>query len=168
MSTRDLVKMSAYLAMFIVLDYTSNMIGIFKMPQGGTLGLGVIALLLASYDLGWKKGIAVGLMSVLLQWMTGAMWFLNWFQFFLDYLLAFGIYGIACLVPTTNIGKQPILWGIIATNLIRFASHTIAGVWFYEVTWWGSLAYNGWYMIPTMIVALIVVTLVLPRLRIRI
>jgi thiamine transporter len=62
MSTRDLVKMSAYLAMFIVLDYLSNMIGIFRMPQGGTLGLGVIALLLASYDLGWKKGVAGGLL----------------------------------------------------------------------------------------------------------
>lgn len=166
MSTRDLVKMSAYLAMFIVLDYLSNMIGIFKMPQGGTLGLGVIALLLASYDLGWKKGVAVGLMSVLLQWMTGAMWFLNWFQFILDYLLAFGIYGVASLVPSMKIGKQVVLWGIIVVNLIRLASHTVSGVLFYEVTWWGSLAYNSWYMIPTMIVALIVVTMVLPRLRI--
>jgi thiamine transporter len=158
--------MSAYLAMFIVLDYLSNMIGIFKMPQGGTLGLGVIALLLASYDLGWKKGVAVGLMSVLLQWMTGAMWFLNWFQFILDYLLAFGIYGVASLVPSMKIGKQVVLWGIIVVNLIRLASHTVSGVLFYEVTWWGSLAYNSWYMIPTMIVALIVVTMVLPRLRI--
>jgi len=167
MSTRDLVKMSAYLAMFIVLDYLSNMIGIFKMPQGGTLGLGVVALVLASYDLGWKKGVAVGLMSVLLQWMTGAMWFLNWFQFFLDYLLAFGIYGIACLVPSAKIGKFTFLWGIIVVNLIRLASHTLSGVLYYGVTWWGSLAYNGWYMIPTMIVALIVVTMLLPRLRIR-
>lgn len=166
MSTRDLVKMSAYLAMFIVLDYLSNMIGIFKMPQGGTLGLGVIALILASYDLGWKKGVAVGLMSVLLQWMTGAMWFLNWFQFFLDYLLAFGIYGVASLVPSTTMGKRMVLWGIIVVNFIRLASHTVSGVLFYEVTWWGSLAYNSWYMIPTMIVALIVVTLLLPRLRI--
>lgn len=166
MSTRDLVKMSAYLAMFIVLDYLSNMIGIFKMPQGGTLGLGVIALLLASYDLGWKKGVAVGLMSVLLQWMTGAMWFLNWFQFILDYLLAFGIYGVASLVPSMKIGNRVFLWGIVAVNLIRLASHTVSGVLFYEVTWWGSLAYNSWYMIPTMIVALIVVTMVLPRLRI--
>jgi thiamine transporter len=130
------------------------------------LGLGVIALLLASYDLGWKKGVAVGLMSVLLQWMTGAMWFLNWFQFILDYLLAFGIYGVASLVPSMKIGKQVVLWGIIVVNLIRLASHTVSGVLFYEVTWWGSLAYNSWYMIPTMIVALIVVTMVLPRLRI--
>ncbi len=166
MSTRDLVKMSAYLAMFIVLDYLSNMIGFFKMPQGGTLGLGVIALLLASYDLGYKKGIAVGLLSVLLQWMTGAMWFLNWFQFFLDYLLAFGIYGVASAIPSMPMGKQKLLWGVIITNLIRFASHTVAGVMFYEVTWWGSLMYNGWYMIPTMIVALIVVTMLLPRMRV--
>jgi thiamine transporter len=70
------------------------------------------------------------------------------------------------LVPSTKIGKQMLLWGVVVTNLIRFASHTIAGVLFYEVTWWGSLAYNGWYMIPTMVVALIVVALVLPRLRI--
>lgn len=166
MSTRDLVKMSAYLAMFVVLDYLANMIGFFKMPQGGTLGLGVIALLLASYDLGYKKGIAVGLLSVLLQWMTGAMWFINWFQFFLDYLLAFGIYGIASVIPSARLGKQPLLWGVIVTNLIRLASHTVSGVLFYEVTWWGSFAYNGWYMIPTMIVALIVVTMILPRMRI--
>lgn len=55
MSVQELVMMAFYLALFTVLDYLANSLPFFRMPQGGTLGLGTVALLLASYQLGWKK-----------------------------------------------------------------------------------------------------------------
>ncbi|MDD6467982.1 MAG: energy-coupled thiamine transporter ThiT [Erysipelotrichaceae bacterium] len=159
--TKDLTFMAMYLALFYVLDVIANQLAIFKMPQGGSLGLGVIALLLASYHLGWKKGLAVSLLSVLLQFMTGQMYFVSFAQFILEYFLAFGIYGLSSLLPNISYFYS----GIVVTNLLRLALHTVAGVLYWETEWWASFTYNAWYMIPTMIVCLIVVPLICSRIK---
>lgn len=161
---RELVLMAFYLALFVVLDFLSNSLPIFQMPNGGTLGLGTIALLLASYQLGWKKGLMVSVLSVLMQFVTGRMYILGFTQFFLDYLIAFGIYGIACLFPNWG-------WfysGVLVTNLIRFLSSTLSGVLFYQVTWWGSVLYQASYMVPTLILGLVLIPLMVKSLRIKV
>lgn len=155
-TTRDVAYIGMYLALFIVLDYISNIVPLFKMPNGGTLGLGTIALLLASYQLGWQKGLLTAMLSVLLQFVTGQMYILGFVQFSLDYFIAFSIYGIACLFPNWK-------WfysGVLFTNLVRFISSTISGVVFYGVTWWGSVVYQASYMIPTTILGLVLVPLI--------
>ena len=168
---KDIAYMALYLALFVVLDWLSNQIGLFRMPQGGTLGLGIIALLMASYHLGWKKGVGVCLLSVIMQFMTGQMYiiqhsdgfslFMILVQFLMEYPLAFGVYGLAPLFP--NAGK---FWtGIAATNLIRLALHVIAGTVFWAVPWWGSFTYNAFYMIPTMLLCLVVVPVLTERIR---
>jgi len=154
--TRDLVMMAMYLALFFVLDYIANQLPLFKMPNGGTLGLGVLALILSSYDLGWKKGVVVSLMSVLLQFLTGQMYIVDFVQFVLEYVVAFGVYGLSGLFPN----KSYIYTGVIVTNVIRLVLHTLAGVWYWGLTLIPSFSYNGWYMIPTMIVCMILVPLV--------
>lgn len=170
-TTRDMAYMAMYLALFVVLDWVSNQIGVFKMPQGGTLGLGIIPLILASYHLGPEKGVAVGVLSCVLQFITGTMYIVtrqdgfNLFgivlQFLLEYPIAFGVYGISCLFP--NEGN--LYTGIVVTNLIRLAIHVVAGVVYWKTPWWGSFTYNAWYMIPTMIAALIIVPIMAPRLK---
>lgn len=165
LTVRDLVLMALYAALFIVLDYVSHFLP--KMPNGGSLGLGVIPILMASYHLGARKGILVGLLSVILQFLTGQMYYIHWLQFFLDYILAYGIYGVAVLMP--NFGH--IYTGVIITNLIRLASSTIAGVIFYSEagakfmdSFLFSLNYNATYMIPTLIVCAILVPILQKRL----
>jgi thiamine transporter len=158
LTTRDIAYIAIYLALFYVLDLISNFLP--KMPQGGSLGLGTVALLLASYHLGWQKGLITSLLSVLLQFATGQMYLLSFAQFLFDYLIAFGIYGIACLFPNWK-------WfysGVLITNAIRFVSATIAGVLFWETEWWASAVYQAWYMIPTTIVGLIFVPLLVHAL----
>lgn len=157
LTVRDITYMAMYLALFVVLDYMANILPLFKMPNGGTLGLGTIALLAASYQLGWQKGLVVSLLSVLMQFITGQMYLLGFVQFMLDYVIAFGIYGIACLFPNWK-------WfysGVLITNLIRFFSSTLSGVWFYETTWPASMAYQASYMVPTTILGLVVVPLLM-------
>ena len=149
-----------YLALFYVLDFIANQLQLFKMPQGGTLGLGVIALLLASYHLGWKKGVVVSMMSVLLQFLTGQMYIVSPMQFVLEYVLAFGIYGISSLLPNL----KHFYLGIVVTNSLRLVFHTIAGVLYWKTELLASFSYNAWYMIPTMIVCLILVPLLNNRL----
>ena len=139
--TKDLTFMAMYLALFYVLDF--------------------IALLLASYHLGWKKGTVVSLMSVLLQFMIGQMYIVSPMQFVLEYLLAFGIYGMSSLLPNIRY----IYTGIVVTNLLRLAFHTIAGVLYWETALFASFSYNAWYMIPTMLVCLVMVPLLHKRIK---
>ena len=46
MTTKDLVFMALYAALFIVLDITVNTLGLLQMPDGGSLGVSVIPLLM--------------------------------------------------------------------------------------------------------------------------
>ena len=165
MTVKDVAYLAFYLALFTVLDYLANSLPLLKMPEGGTLGLGVVALLLASYHLGYKKGLLVGSACVILQFVTGAMYIVSFPQFLLDYLLAFTVYGLAvCL------GKYR---GIIITNALRYVFHVISGVVFFgeyagerNVLIY-SLVYNAWYMVPTAILCLAVVPLLSDRLKAR-
>lgn len=164
MTTQQIVLMAFYLALFTVLDFLSNTVPMFQMPQGGSLSLGTIALLLASYQLGWKKGLLVALLSVVMQFVTGRMYILGFVQFLLDYVIAFGIYGIACLFP--NFG-----WfytGILVTNVVRFFSSTLSGVFFYETTFVASMAYQASYMVPTLIADLVLIPLMIQALKKRV
>ena len=170
-SISDLTFMAMYLALFFVFDWLGNTLHLLQMPEGGSLGIGIIPLLLCSYHLGWKKGTMVALLSVLLMFMTGRVYIIQnsdgyapWqiaIQFLMEYPVAFGIYGLASLFP--NYGK--FYSGVAITNLIRLILHVLAGVWFWATPWWGSFTYNAWYMIPTMLLCLVVIPVLLDRLQ---
>lgn len=51
----EMAWMALYAAMFIVLDYISNQIPFFRMPNGGTLGFSTIVLLIAADSLTLSK-----------------------------------------------------------------------------------------------------------------
>lgn len=157
------VLMAMYVAMFMVLDYLSNQIGFFRMPQGGTIGLSSIVLLLASYQLGWKKGVLVALLTLPLQIMFAPFYYVDILDFFFEYVLAFSVYGLAVLFP--NFEKPlPIYSGVIIVNLIRLGIHWFAGVVYWGATFWTSFTYNAWYMIPTLMVGVILVPALMKRL----
>lgn len=70
LSVRDLVLMAFYVAVFMVLDTFVNTLPLFQMPNGGSLGISTIPLLMASYQLGWQKGLIVSIVSVFAQFVT--------------------------------------------------------------------------------------------------
>lgn len=161
--TKELVYMAFYAALFMVLDYFTNMIPLLKMPQGGSIGVSTIALLVCSYHLGWLKGVFVGVISVLIQFMTGPMYIPQLLGFLLDYVIAFGIYGIASLFPNYRLFYT----GVLVTNFLRFVSHVIGGVVVWETAWWGSVVYNAPYMVATTIVGMIIVPVLVERLHLK-
>lgn len=161
----DLVKMAMYLALFAVLDFVAATSGVFVMPQGGSLGLGAIALTLASIDLGWRKGVLLALVSILIQVITSPpLYFVTWMQFFLDYILAYAMYGTVVLYPIYNRKGFSLVFGVIAANLLRLLFHVISGVVYYGVPLLGSITYNSWYMIPTLMLSFVIVGGLMPRL----
>ena len=163
-----LTFIALYSALFIVLDYAAHTFGLFRMPNGGSLGLGSLAILVAAYHLGWKEGVLVGLISIPLQvFSSGGVWFTpTWplIGLLLDYVVPFGIYGLAPLFKDIKPFGVRIMTGVIVTNLIRLVSHWIVGALLWGVTWWGSFIYNIIYMGPTLILGVILVPLILSRL----
>jgi len=161
MSTKTLAIMAFYCAIFVILDRLSDTLNLFAMASGGKLNLGPIALLICSYHLGWKNGLFVGFVSVLLQLVIGSVSFYGIWSFLLDYLIAYSCYGLASLFPNYKYFYS----GIIITSLIRLLSSTLSGTLLWETPFWGSLTYNGSYMIPTTICAIIFVPLLCERLK---
>ena len=160
-TTKDLVYMALYAALFIVLDVAVNTLGILQMPNGGSLGVSVIPLLMASYHLGWQKGTVVAVLSILLQYVTGPMYTPDLVGFLLDYFVAFSVYGLASLFPNYK-------WfysGVLVTNLVRLICSTLSGILVWETAPWASLVYNATYMIPTAILCLVLLPLVMPRIK---
>lgn len=171
MRTRDVVHIGMYVALFTVLELLSNAVPLFRMPQGGSLSLGSIALLMASYHLGWKLGIittvvAFGVMMVL---PGDVIHFLNVLQFLCDYLFAYGAYALAIIFKDLTIGNISMPIGVVVTNFIRFMFHNIAGWAFFSEFYpgkvlWGVMGYNASYMIPTTIVSFLVILVMKERL----
>lgn len=161
-NTRDIVYMALYAALFVALDFVTNTFNLFAMPQGGHLGLGTIALILASYHLGWKKGVIVCLASNLLMYITGSMNFYgSVISLFFDYIIAYTAYGLSSMFPNIKYFYS----GIIITSLIRLACSTFSGIAAFGSPFMASLTYNAGYIIPTLIVDAIAVPLLYERLK---
>ena len=154
-TVKDLVLMAFYVALFMVLDTFINTLPILQMPNGGSLGLSTIALLMASYHLGWKKGLLVAVVSVFAQFVTGPMYTPNLLGFLLDYLIAFSVYGLASLFPNIKCFYT----GVLITNFVRFVCSTVSGCIVWQTALWGSITYNAYYMIPTAILGLVIIPL---------
>ena len=78
---RLLTYMAFYAALYVVLKWIGDLIPFLQMPQGGSIQIELIALFIASYHLGWDKGILVGLLCWLLTFIMGSgRWFVNFMQ----------------------------------------------------------------------------------------
>ncbi len=158
--TQVLVLMAFYVALFMVMDYATNLFLFLKMPNGGSLGLSTIPLLIASYHLGYKNGLMVAVICVFVQFMTGPMYTPDILGFILDYFLAFSAYGLASCFPNFSFFYS----GVLITNLIRFCCSWISGVIVWKLDWIGSLAYNMTYMLPTFITGVLFVPILMKSL----
>ena len=83
---------------------------------------------------------------------------------FLDYVLAFGVLGLSAVFdPIFKSRKKALMLGIVVTMTMRYLCHFASGIIIWEVlwpnslgwaTWIWSLAYNGSYILPEIIITL--------------
>lgn len=175
----DLVFMAFYVALSLVLNYLNKLFPIIQMPNGGSLEYAVIACFVASYHLGWQKGVVVSLLS----WLLGVMFGMHNYmvslpQTLLDYVIPYGLLGLAALFPRIKMGNftlSNIYTGITGCMILKYVSHVLSGVyfWFPEGEAAGSVAawiYSAWtynlgYNLVTLIVALILTPLLIKAVR---
>lgn len=161
---RNLVFIAFYVALAIVLEMVSKFIP-FEMKNGGKLELHVIALFMASFQMGWKQGGLVALLTFILETMLGMnSWMTSFVQVLLDYVFPLLACGIASIFP--RIKQNNVYSGIVCGMVLKYISHVLVGVyfWFPEgeaagswASWVYSLNYNTGYNVATLIAAIIIV-----------
>ncbi len=169
--TKQMAYMALYAALYIVLWYVGNLIPFLRMPQGGSIEIEFAAIFIASYHLGWKKGIGTALIAWLLEFILGgASWYLNPMQYALDYIIPLVVCGAASVYYR---GKGKYVVGVVIAMILKYASTVLSGVYFWPpedgvagsaAAWVYSLGYNAWYNLATCIVCMILVPLLLQRL----
>ena len=147
-------KTIAFAALSIALSFVLSCFRLYRMPQGGSVTPGsMLPIMLFAAAFGMGPGLLVGLVYGVLQYFQGG-WFLNVWQFLLDYLLAYGALGLAGLA-----GKLPEKWGLYAAMIVaalgRAISATLAGYMFWDTALWPSLVYNGTYLIPDTLICIL-------------
>ena len=147
-------QMLSFAALSVALSFVLSCIRLYRMPQGGSVTpASMLPLMLFSAAFGIGPGLLAGLVYGILQYLQGG-WFLNVWQFALDYLLAFAALGLTGMAR-----KLPEKWGLYFAMLVavigRALSATLAGIMFWDTAPLASLIYNGTYLIPEVVICMI-------------
>lgn len=156
----------AYGAVSVALAFVLSYIKVFSMPTGGSVTLAsMLPLMLYSAAFGVGPGLLAGAVDGLLQYLQGGL-FVHPVQFLLDYVLAYGLVGLAGLYR--YLPKALKKWNLYIAMAIgaaaRALSATLAGIFFWETAPWASLVYNGTYLVPDTLICMVIAFFVGERL----
>lgn len=163
-------------AMLVALAQALSYVRLMQLPNGGSLTPAMFPLLLFALRWGPGRGLTAGFVFGLLQLIFDGAYAWGWQSMLLDYLLAFPPLGLAGLFR----GRA---WGIFPGTVLgcagRFAVHYISGVTIYriyaptEIPGFGvfdnasmySLVYNGAYMLPNALLAMLLASVLYQPLK---
>ena len=176
MKNKQLVKITEgaiIIALAIGLSYLKIPVGFAWGGFGGSIDLVMIPLIVYAIRRGGLWGMGAGLIFGTLKFFLAEGFAVNWQSMLLDYSLAYMMVGIGGFVHKA---KYSVPFSAVAALLGcigRFAVHFISGVTiyaeympekFFDITMTSpalySMLYNGSYMIPNSIIAVIACTLI--------
>ncbi|MCR5706550.1 MAG: energy-coupled thiamine transporter ThiT [Acholeplasmatales bacterium] len=184
-NVRVLAEIAIFAAIGFVLDVLQGGIWKSAFPNGGSIGFAMIPVFIICYRRGFVPGILCGLILSIVQ-MLGGIYVINsgsmegwkstagpFVQVMLDYVLGYTVCGFAgCfagLYHKSETKGQKLLWIIVGCSvgsLLKYASHTLSGCFFWPGEMWGvsgyaySFLYNGLYCIPNWILCTAIMVLV--------
>ncbi|RCW50761.1 MULTISPECIES: energy-coupled thiamine transporter ThiT [unclassified Halanaerobium] len=168
-TTRMMAEIGAAVALAVVL----NFLKLWRMPQGGSVSLEMLPILIIAFRWGAGAGMFSGLVYGLLQLMFGA-YIIHPVQLIMDYPLPYmmlGTAGLFSIRENDTIKPLKIFWAVLAAGLLRLLVHILSGVIFFssyapkgQNVWVYSAVYNGSFLIPTIIVTYVVVLIVMKTL----
>ena len=153
-------------AILVALAFVLSFVKLYQLPNGGSLTPAMFPILFYALRWGLGRGLTAGFVFGLLQLLFDGAYAWGWQSMVLDYLLAFAPLGLAGIFR----GKA---WGIFPGTVIgclgRFHVHHISGITIYRIIeptnipgigtfdnpHLYSLAYNGSYMLPNMLLAML-------------
>ncbi len=162
---RALVECAIFVAMAYGLSFFKIPIGLSFGGFGGSIDLVMIPLIVAGCRWGLGGGLATGLVFGTMKYFFAGGTALNWQSMLLDYSVAYMFVGFSGLLK-----RKPDYMGLAALIgcIGRFIIHFISGITIYAEymedifgltmtnTWVYSALYNGSYMLPNTVLAVIV------------
>jgi thiamine transporter len=162
-------------ALMVALAQILSYIKLLELPNGGSLTPAMFPILLFAVRWGLGPGLLSGFTFGLLQLIFDGAYAWGWQSMLLDYLAAFTALGLAGLFR----GRK---WGIFTGTVVgclgRFLVHYLSGVTIYKILvptafmQWTftspsmySIVYNGSYMLPNTIIALLLAALLYKPLK---
>lgn len=180
-TTKNSVYKLTLSAVFVALATVLSLIEVIRMPLGGSVTLlSMLPIVMISIMFGLKWGfgtafvyalgqLALGLPEVLTWGLTPAM-LIGTVLF--DYIIAFTVLGIAGIFAKK--GYAGICGGVALAIFLRFVSHFISGYVIYKNLeqfkifeniftnrpFLYSLAYNGFYMLPELVITTVAAAII--------
>ena len=171
------LKMLTEAGIMIALAMILNSIKLYKFTQGGSITPGgYVPLLIFALRWGPKKGIGVGIVYGLLDFLIDP-YMVHPVQFLLDYPLAYGMLGLAGFAKNSKEFNDirsivVVTSSVIIACFLRMMMAVLSGVIFFkeflpqDIPYvLGSLIYNLSYTLPNTLISLILIILILPRLK---
>ncbi len=162
-------------AIFVALATVLSLFKLFSLPQGGSVNLAMVPLLLYCVRWGAKDGVLAGLVYGILQLFIDGAYAWGWQSIILDYILAFPLLGLAGLFH----GKT---WGVFVGPVVgcvcRFAAHFISGITVFRILtptellgrtfvnpYLYSAVYNGSFILVDLAICLVIFAIVFVPLK---
>ncbi|MFW5982165.1 MAG: energy-coupled thiamine transporter ThiT [Halanaerobiaceae bacterium] len=169
------VRMMTEIGLAVALSVILNFVTLFKMPQGGSVNLEMLPVLIVAIRWGGIPGMLTGLVYGLVQLALNPF-VVHPAQFLLDYPLAYMLLGIAGFIPVKlkSKNKYAVYGSVFAALFIgtfaRFIAHVLSGVIFFahyageQNVWLYSTIYNGSFLLPTFIISFVIIVPLLLKL----
>ena len=158
---RALCEGAAMVALAQVLGYLK----LFELPNGGAINVGMFPIFFYCMRWGFGPGMLASFAYSLLQLFLDGAYAWGWQSMLGDYIIAYAVLGLAGLFYKK---KHAFFLGATVGSAARFMVHYIVSetVWassmpetFFGMTmtspWFYSLLYNGLYMLPSTVIAVI-------------
>lgn len=157
--TRILCEAGILIALAQILSY----IKLYEFPNGGSVDMAMLPLVVFAvrHGLGWGTG--AGLVFGVLQYFLGNGFAIDWTTIIADYVVAFTLVGFGAGLFARR--KYGVFWGSIVGCVLRFLCHLVVGavVWgklmpeeFLGLPmtneWFYSFLYNISYMLPDLVI----------------
>ena len=153
-------------AIMVALATALSYLKLLELPQGGSVCIGMLPLFIYFYRWDWKHSFLAAFAYGLLQLIFDGAYAWGPTSMLLDYLLAFGVLGVAGFFHRK---KGGIFIGTVVGSVARFLVHYVVGatVWaeympetFFGLTmttpWFYSALYNGSFMLIDMVLVLVI------------
>ena len=163
--TRALTEGALMVALATALSYVK----LLTLPQGGSVCIGMLPIFLYCARWGAKESFLASFAYGLLQLLFDDAYAWGPTSMLLDYLVAFGVLGVACFFRSLPGG---IYLGTVAGCLCRFLVHFFSGITVYRIyaptelfnttftnPYLYSAAYNGSFMLINMALCLVLTAL---------
>jgi len=172
---RNQIRIMTEIGMAVALSAILNFIVLWRMPQGGSLSLEMLPILIIALRRGAGPSMIAGVVYGLVQLALGPF-IVHPAQLILDYPLAYMLVGLAGIfLNKINLKAKSSTYGwlllaVLTGGLGRFISHFFSGAIFFaqyapegQNPWVYSAIYNITYLLPSLLLSYIII---IPLIRI--